>query len=311
MKTFFVNSIIEQHIHGGFGVDFNTCSVEDVFYFLKNIRNYGVSKVYPTLHTDNIDVMNNQLKVLFEASKINSDVKIMGVHLEGPFINPQKAGVHSSDIIKKPNLKDYKRIIDGVDEDFVKIVTLAPELDENGELIDYLNQKGVVVSAGHTLTDDLKNVSQVTHLFNAMGGISHKMNSTATMALCDDNIYTEVIADGNHIVDEVLKLVFKIKPKDKIILISDALPIAHSDNNVEKFMGKDIYLNGSCAKTKDGVLAGCAVFVFDIIKRLVKNEILDPEDAFLMASKNIAEHLNIGHASMLEIDENFNILDIQ
>ena len=90
----------------------------------------------------------------------------------------------------------------------MKIVTLAPELDENSELTDYLNQKGVVVSAGHTLADDLSKVRQVTHLFNAMGGISHKEKTTATEALIDDNIYTEVIADGNHIIDDVLKLVF-------------------------------------------------------------------------------------------------------
>ena len=309
MKTFSVPSIIEQHIHGGFGVNFNTCDAEGVLFFLKNIKNYGVSKVYPTLHTDDTETLNKQLKVIYEASKQKNDVEIMGVHLEGPFINPNKAGVHNPEIIRKPNLKDYKKIVNGVDENFIKIVTLAPELDERYELTDYLRQKGVIVSAGHTLADDLSKVNQVTHLFNAMGGISHKQKTTATEALIKDNIYTEVIADGNHIVDDVLRLIFKTKPLDKIILISDALPIAHSRNSVETFMGQEIYLNGTCAKTKDGTLAGSAVFVFEIIKRLVINNFLDIETAFNMGSKNVAELLQIKHGNMLEISEDFRILN--
>lgn len=308
MKTYIVNSIIEQHIHGGFGVNFNTCDVEGVLFFLENIKNYAVSKVYPTLHTDSLENLNKQLKIIYEASKIKNDVEIVGIHLEGPFINPDKAGVHNPEIIRKPNLKDYKKIVEGTDESFIKIVTLAPELDEGCELTDYLTQKGVVVSAGHTLADNLNKVKQVTHLFNAMGGISHKQNMTACEALINDNIYTEVIADGNHITDDTLKLIFKTKPKDKIILISDALPIAHSKNEKEIFMGKEIFLNGSCAKTTDGTLAGSALFVFEIIKRLVDNNLLDVESAFKMGSKNVAQNLKIRHDSMLEIDEKFNIL---
>ena len=316
MKKYAVPSIIEQHIHGGFGVNFNTCDMYEVLYFLKKIKNFGVSVVFPTLHTDDLGTLNKQIKVLYEASKLKSDVKIEGVHLEGPFINPNKSGVHNPKIIRKPNLDDYKKIIAGVEENFIKIVTLAPELDEGNELTDYLNKRGVVTSAGHTLASDLKNVRQVTHLFNAMGGVSHKEKTTATEALIDDNIYTEIIADGNHITDDVLKLIFKVKSKDKIILISDALPIAYSQNSSEMFMGQEIYLHGDCAKTKNGTLAGCAVFVFDIIKRLVQQGFLDVEEAFNMASKNIIKNLGmpdfyIGHGFMLEIDENFKILGME
>lgn len=308
MKKYIVPAIIEQHIHGGFGVNFNTCNIEDVLFFLNKIKAFGVSKVYPTLHTDSYENLNRQIKIIYESSKAETDVKIMGVHLEGPFINPQKAGVHNLELIKKPKIDDYKKITEGIDEDFIKIVTLAPELDDNFELTNYLKKKRVVVSAGHTISNNLLKMDMVTHLFNAMEGISHKKSTTSLEAIMNDNIYTEIIADGNHVVDEVLNLFFKVKPKDKIILISDALPISHSKNNVEIFMGKKIYLNNTCAKTADGVLAGSALFVFDIIKKLVKNNILDMETAFNMASKNVAELLQIEHASMLEINENFEVL---
>ena len=311
MKKYIVPGIIEQHIHGGFGVNFNTCSKEDVLFFLEQIKNYGVTKIYPTIHTDEIEIMNRQIKIIYEAAKEKTDVKIMGVHLEGPFINPEKAGVHRLENIKKPDLNEYKKIVKDVDENFIKIVTLAPELDEGYELTDYLNQHGVVVSAGHTLCQDLSKMSQVTHLFNAMGGISHKENSATTQALINKDIYTEIIADGNHIIDDVLKLVFNTKQNDKIILISDALPIAHSNNKSEYFMEKEIFMSGNCAKTKDGVMAGSGLFVFDIIKRLVNTGLLDIETAFKMGSENIAKNLKIGHGSMLEIDKNFTISDVK
>ena len=102
-------------------------------------------------------------------------------------------------------------------------------------------------------------------------------------------------------------MIFKIKPKDKIILISDALPIAHSAADIGSFMGQTIYLCENCAKTKSGTLAGSALFVFDIIKRLVNSGILDINEAFKMASENVSSNLKIRHGSMLEIDENFRI----
>ena len=103
-----------------------------------------------------------------------------------------------------------------IEDDFIKIVTLAPELDV--DLIDYLRDKGAKVQAGHCIGSDLSKCDGVTHLFNAMKGISHRDSSTALSALLDNNIYTEVIADGVHLSDEILNLVFKVKPVDKIIL---------------------------------------------------------------------------------------------
>ena len=105
-----VPGIIEQHIHGGFGVNFNTCNKNDVLFFLDNIKNFGVTKIYPTLHSDDLSVLNRQISIIYEASKEKTDVKIMGIHLEGPFINPQKAGVHNPENIIKPNINDYKNI---------------------------------------------------------------------------------------------------------------------------------------------------------------------------------------------------------
>ena len=174
--------------------------------------------------TDSVENIKRQIDVIKKAA--NTSKSILGIHLEGIFINPEKKGIHNPQHFLALTKENYKLI----EDDFIKIVTLAPELDEG--LIDYLKLKGVKVQAGHCVGGDLTKVDGVTHLFNAMTGINHRGKCTALSALVDD-VYTEIIADGVHVSDEALKLVFKVK--DKVILISDALPITFSDmkeNNI-------------------------------------------------------------------------------
>ena len=151
-----------------------------------------------------------------------------------------------------------------IEDDFIKIVTLAPELDEG--LIAYLKNKGVKVQAGHCT--GWGNVDGATHLFNAMAGITHRNSSTALSALIDDEAYIEIIADGVHVSDDALKLALKAKPTDKIILISDALPITSSTQKECEFAGSKIFYDGQKATSKDGTIAGSTMLLDDIVKRL-------------------------------------------
>ena len=152
---------------------------------------------------------------------------------------------------------------------------------------DYLKSKNIRVSAGHCTGYDLSEVEQVTHLYNAMGAFSHKEKSTAVSALADDRIYTELIADGRHVQDDVLKITFRTKPLNKIILISDALPITHSNKESMIFCSKNVFLKDGKAVDANGTMAGSTTFVSDIIKRLVKNNILNLHTAAAMASDNL------------------------
>lgn len=282
------NALIEQHIHGGFGIDFATCKPNDYIKFAKEIINYGVCGFFPTLATDNIENIKLQcdrIKTAMELQKSADEpmAKILGIHLEACFLNPQKKGIHNEKQLLTPTVENFKLI----ENDAIKIVTLAPELDNNFELCKYLKSKGIRVSAGHCCATDLTEVEQVTHLYNAMGTFSHKEPSTVTMALADDRIYTEIIADGKHVQDDVLKITFKTKPLDKIILISDALPITHSDLESMEFCSKTVYLKDGKAVDANGTMAGSTTFVSDIIKRLVTTGLLDLQTAVNMASANI------------------------
>ena len=257
--------IIEQHFHGAFGVDFNKASSDDVLFVAQEIYKYGIKGIFPTLVTDSIENTKKAISSIKEAASKQTDnqAKILGIHLEGIFLNPEKKGIHNDKYFLKPTVDNYKLI----EDDFIKIVTLAPEKADY-ELIEYLNKRGVKVQAGHCTGSDLRGCSGVTHLFNAMSGLHHRNKSTALSALIDDDIYTEVIADGIHISDDMLKLLFKVKPINKIILISDCLPCTKSDVKEFEFAGEKIYYDGKRATSIDGTLAGSTMLLTDIIKRL-------------------------------------------
>ena len=261
--------ILEQHIHGAFGVDFNSAKVEDLLFVADKLLEHRIGGFFPTLVTDSVENIKRQIAIIKDAAKICP--RILGIHLEGIFINPEKKGIHNPKHFLPLTAENYQLI----EDDFIKIVTLSPELDE--DLIKYLQTKNVKIQAGHCTSGDLSRVNGVTHLYNAMSGINHRKESTALSALINDNIYTEIIADGIHVSDEALQLLFKSKPTDKIILISDALPITHSELKEAIFADSKIYYDGKKATSEDGTIAGSTMLLDEIIERLKALNLFKPE----------------------------------
>ena len=293
MKT---NLILEQHFHGAYGVDFNKASVNEIVDLSEKLRKIGIGKFFPTLVTDSIQNTKRQINVIKEAAKKTKS--IVGIHLEGIFINPEKKGIHNPEHFLPLTVDNYRLL----EDDFIKIVTLAPELDEG--LIDYLREKNIKVQAGHCI--GFGNVNGATHTFNAMSGVTHRGISTALSALINDNVYAEIIADGIHVSDNALKLFFKAKPEDKVILISDALPITYSNLRETTFADSKIYYDGNKATSKDGTIAGSTKLLPEIIKILGKKGMFNPK--FI---ENTYTYHNIEpDAGEIEWDDEFNIIKI-
>lgn len=259
--------LIEQHFHGAYGVDFARCSEDEVLDLSKKLLRHGIGGFFPTLATDSVKNIKKQIKVLKSASEHQTTdmAKILGVHLEGIFLNPEKKGIHDETQFLKLTVSNFKKI----EDDFIKIVTLAPELDKNFKLIKYLKSKGIKVQAGHCTGGDLSECDGTTHTFNAMSPISHRGKSTALSALLNDNLYTEIIADGVHLSDDIIRLILKTKPENKIILVSDCLPITKSKYTEMNFCNKTIYYDGKKATDKNGTLAGSTTLLDSIVKRLL------------------------------------------
>ena len=308
--------IIEQHFHGCFGIDFNKATVEDILYLSKEILKYGIGGIFPTLVTDSVENIRRATAVIKEAASRQTTgmAKILGIHLEGIFINPEKKGIHNPAHFLLPTIENYKL----VEDDFIKIVTLAPELvidanrqkDEKAEsLISYLRSKNIKVQAGHCVGGDLTGCTGATHLFNAMSGVAHRGETTALSALVDDEIYTEIIGDGIHVSDKALELVFKAKPIDKVLLISDSLPITCSDLKEMVFADEKVYYDGVKATSKEGTIAGSTTMIPKIIKRL-KNVGLVDEKQISQLIQNTYDYHNIDLKGYIEWDKNCDIITV-
>lgn len=295
------NLLIEQHFHGCFGVDFNKASVNDILFLSKEIIKYGIGGIFPTLVSDSVQNTKRAIQVIKEAARLQTSgmAKILGIHLEGIFLNPEKKGIHNSEYFLKPTIDNYHLI----EDNFIKIVTLAPEFNDG--LIEYLNTRGVKVQAGHCVAGDLKFCDGTTHTFNAMSGISHHGKSTALSALIDDNLYTEVIGDGVHVCDDALELLFRVKPEDKVILVSDCLPCTKSELKKFTFAGETVYFDGIRAESANGTLAGSTNLLSDIIKRLHRAGLFNSK--FI---ENSYKYHNIDSIGTVEWDEEFNIVHV-
>lgn len=287
--------IIEQHMHGAFGVYFNRAQVDEIVELAQKLYKIGIGAFFPTLLTDTVENIKHQIEIIKEASKKCKG--ILGIHLEGIFINPKKKGIHNPKHMLPLTIENYQKI----EDDFIKIVTLAPELDEG--LIAYLKSKGVKVQAGHCIGWGA--VDGATHTFNAMSGIAHRGISTALKTLITDDVYAEIIADGVHVSDDALKLFFKSKSIDKVILISDALPITYSDLKETIFADSKIYYDGEKATSADGTIAGSTKLLPEIIKILGKKGMFNPK--FI---ENTYKYHNLESFGEIEWNENYDIVKI-
>ena len=286
--------IIEQHLHGAYGVDFNKAGVDDIVALSFKLRKIGIGGFFPTLVTDSVENTKRQIGIIKEAASRCSG--ILGIHLEGIFINSAKKGIHNPEHFLPLTVENFKKIKD----DFIKIVTLAPELDEG--LIDYLKSKSIKVQAGHCT--GWGDVDGATHTFNAMSGVTHRGISTALSALVNDNVYAEIIGDGIHVSDDALKLFFKSKPVDKVILISDALPITYSDLKETVFADSKIYYDGKSATSADGTIAGSTKLLPEIIKILGQKGLFNPQ--FIT---NTYRYHNLEPQGEIEWDDEFNVIE--
>lgn len=229
--------------------------------------------------------------------------KILGVHLEGPFIHPERKGAHNPRHLRPPDPKEVREWI-AAGEGLVKLVTLAPELPRAVDVVRLLVRKGIRVSMGHTTATFEQarsakklGVRSTTHLFNAMNPLHHRAPGLVGFALGDGDLYTEIIADGVHVSDEMVRLVLRLRPRRKIILISDGCFLTGcAKRGVVKLGGMRLraFPDGSL-RLLDGTLAASNASLKDIVERVIHLGILPRSDVIAMASRNPLEMLGLPH----------------
>ena len=224
---------IDLHVHGGNGgaftsIDPNEHNLAREFH-LKN----GTTSMLASTHTMEFETLLAILKALSESSRSNKGgSKVLGIHTEGPFISEHKPGAHVVAQLKAGDLSAIQAVISAAD-DFVSMVTVAPEIPGGLEAIRFLLNKNIVSSIGHTNATYAQAVEGIkagarstTHLFNAMSPLSHRDPGTVGAILDNDEIFAEIILDGIHIHEAIFRIALKSKGVDRINLITDATALA-------------------------------------------------------------------------------------
>jgi N-acetylglucosamine-6-phosphate deacetylase len=291
---------IDLHMHGGGGADTtegNTASLRKMAMF--HARG-GTTSFLPTIAAGPAKVMEKALAaVSAQYLRTTGGAGILGAHLEGPYLNPAKAGGQNKSFFRPPDLEEMKRYITTADG-CLKMVTLAPELPGAAEIMRLLNREGIVVSAGHSLAtyEETKDairagMRHAVHLFNASPPLHHRRPGLVGAVLASREVSAEVIADGHHLHPSMFMLLREIKGKRNIVLVTDSMGAAGLGDGKYKFSGREIEISGSRSALKDGTLAGSTITMADAVRNVIHMAGLPLQEAVNMASLNPARVLGI------------------
>jgi N-acetylglucosamine-6-phosphate deacetylase len=311
---------IDLHIHGSGGKDTMDGNIEDLKVISKAIAKNGVTSFLPTTMTMSKEKIYKALDTIKKGMKMNlGGAKILGAHMEGPFINENYKGAQKDDYILEPYYEFIKSY-----EDIIKIITIAPEKDYNFEFIKSIKKNtNIVLSMGHTnatyeeAMEAIENgVSRATHLFNAMSPLNHR-NPGVVGAVLESHINAEFIADKIHIHPGIFQLVLNIKGKDKVILITDSMRAGCMKDGISELGGQKVIVKNNSARLEDGTLAGSILTLNKAVKNIMENTTLKIYEAIVLASLNAARDIGIDDkkgsieigkdADIIIFDENFDV----
>ena len=295
-----VPGFIDEHIHGSNGYDFSDEEI-DFSVILNNLAKDGVTSVVSTISTNSIKKIENALVKINEYIKCNEPLgsKIIGIHLEGPFISKEYKGAQLEEYIINPDIDLMKHFIK-ISGNHILLVTTEINDIKYLELIKYLKEHHITSSVGHscaTYNDTLKAInyglSSVTHTFNALKPIHHHDLGACGAALLCDDLYTELICDGVHLSKEAVGLLVKNKPIDKIVLITDALRQKGLKDGIYIEKDQTIVLKNNSARLIDGTLAGSTLSMYQAIKNMINFTNVSFSTAIKFATENPAKNLGL------------------
>jgi N-acetylglucosamine-6-phosphate deacetylase len=276
MGNYIAPGLIDTHIHGFKGHGTDVCSTEGILAMSEDLAQYGVTAFNPTLYPSDEDSMIAAIKSIVAAMGKEKGAQIMGIHMEGPFISPDKLGVQRPETVRKVDLELMRRLWEASEGHIVNM-TVAPEIKDMRLLALNCLSYGIVLQAGHTDADYSNMVEGIqagilhaTHLFNAMSQM-HQRNPCAVGAvLIHPEMSCEVIADGIHVHPDLFKLLQRDKTADQIVLVTDALTPTEQKGDHLMANGEEVVLKGGCFRRKsDDVIAGSALTMIRGVKNLV------------------------------------------
>jgi N-acetylglucosamine-6-phosphate deacetylase len=289
---------IDVQANGGGGLLFNgTPTAEAAIAIAAAHRRYGTTSLLPTVITDRPEIMRRGADAARAAASI-PDSGVAGVHLEGPFISPQRPGVHDPALIRRMGAVDAVWLAD-LGRTMPVLVTVAPETVEDGYL-DLMAAAGVVLSAGHTAASAERVAEALahglrgfTHLYNAMPPLAGREPGPVGAALLDQTAWCGLIADGVHVHPASLKLALVMRPEARMLLVTDAMSVLGTDAESFSLYGRRILRRHGRLETEDGTLAGADLDMAAAVRNAVSMLGLPVARALRMASAYPAEFMRL------------------
>ncbi|WP_042349703.1 N-acetylglucosamine-6-phosphate deacetylase [Bacillus massiliigorillae] len=300
--TKIVPGFIDVHIHGAGGADTMDGTHEALRTMATHLPQEGTTSFLATTMTQSPENIVNALRNAASYQKTENhrgEAEVIGLHLEGPFINPAKKGAQPEEYVLEPNIttfQEWQKEADGT----IKLVTVAPEMPNGMEFVKYLAENEVTASIGHTDSTyaDVKNAveagaTQVTHLYNGMRGLHHREPGTAGAALLFDELKVELISDGIHICPEMIQLAIQAKGTDGALLITDAMRAKCLKNGMYELGGQPVIVGDGRATLEDGTLAGSILKMIDSVKNMLSFTDLNLHDLIKLASATPAKQARV------------------
>jgi N-acetylglucosamine-6-phosphate deacetylase len=288
--------LIDLQVNGGGGVLLNDQPTEaGVRRLVEAHRKAGTTGCLPTLITDRTEVIEQLAAVAQACLKLPG---VLGFHLEGPALNRSRKGIHPESEIRMPNGRDLSAIR-SFGSCGRSIVTLAPECVPRSMIAELIGA-GLRISAGHSeaTAAEMKQaanlgVSGVTHLFNAMSQLSAREPGLVGAALEDDRLFAGIICDGVHVDRTSLRVAFRCKGRDRLMLVTDAMPLVGTSERQFMLQGRQITLHENRLTGPDGTLAGAHLTMIEAVRNAVALLEVPVVDALIMASRTPAVFLGL------------------
>jgi len=297
---FIIPGFIDMHVHGGGGSDVMDGKHEAVEEVAATHSRFGTTAFLPTTMTMSKDKIIGSLKSINEVFvKGTRTAEILGIHLEGPYINPEKKGAQKEKDIKRASIKEFLEF-NQASGNLIRIVTIAPEMPGMIDFIRWLYKHKIIASVGHssaTYEQVQKGIraglSHVTHTFNAMSGLNHHKPGVVGAALSSPELILEMIADGIHVLPVVVKILIQAKGIEKVVLITDAMRATSKPEGIYNLGGQEVTVTKGQVRLKDGTLAGSVLTMDKAVRNMIDMVGVSLKEAIQMATINPAKCLGV------------------
>lgn len=314
---FIIPGFIDVHSHGGYGIDNMDADADKISEMIFRMQEEGITSYFPTTMTQSDENIEASLKAINKAADMNP--MIQGIHVEGPFISKAFKGAQPEEYIRVAQLDTLKKWQE-MSGDRIRLITYAPETGDVSAFEDYCEENNIILSAGHSgaTYKQLKEskATHITHLFNGQLGLHHREIGVSGYGLLEDEVSVEMIVDGFHISEEMVKLAYKTKGADGIQLITDSMRAKGSPEGESELGGQTVIVKDKQARLSNGSLAGSVLTFIDAFKNMMAFTGCTMLEAVKMSSFNQAKEFDLAakgelnpsfDADMVVLDKDLNI----